>query len=92
MARASTWRVLGSPALLRAHVQVRMDEESSDTMANFLRSDVVPSTLNRMLMWSVYYDMARDAELSARKFLALAREFVRACVVPACVGIPWRAC
>ena len=58
-------------------IQVRLDDVSAANLPGFVNSANIPSALNRVLVWSVWYDMTRDAEMSARTFLALARDIVR---------------
>ena len=51
-----------------------MDAASLAAIGDFVSPAAVPATLNRGLLWGTFYDMTRDAELSATRYLHLARE------------------
>ena len=71
-----------------AYAKIRMDPVSIRGLSNMLNPAVIPSELNRTLLWDVFYDMTRDAELPVTEFLSMAREkvrFGRCCVGCSCV-------
>ena len=54
-----------------AYTKIRLDERSAKTLVD--RIGELPDTLARALCWTAAWDMTRDAELSARDWVALVR-------------------
>jgi aminopeptidase N len=54
-----------------AYTKIRLDERSAKTLVDHIGD--LPDTLARALCWTAAWDMTRDAELSARDWVALVR-------------------
>lgn len=50
-------------------MQVRLDAKSASNLVSMLSPERMPSPTNRSLVWGIFYNMIRDAKLSAADFL-----------------------